>query len=98
MPYPQNFDLALEAESILRKLDVVPATIAVKNGTCQIGLADKDLKDLARGWQKRPRVIASRATLLWSNIMQKWVLALPKPFHKYWLIRQLMRRRRLIEK
>jgi pseudouridine-5'-phosphate glycosidase len=48
MPYPQNLELALDVESILSKLDVVPATIAVKNGICQIGLSVNDLEDLAR--------------------------------------------------
>ena len=52
MPYPQNLELALEVESILQDEGVVPATIAVKNGKCHIGLSKEDLEDLAKAGEE----------------------------------------------
>jgi pseudouridine-5'-phosphate glycosidase len=52
MPYPQNLELALEVESILREHDVVPATIAIRNGICRVGLKPKELEDLARAGEQ----------------------------------------------
>jgi pseudouridylate synthase len=48
MPYPENLQLALEVEDILRSRDVTPATIALKDGVCRIGLDREELTDLAK--------------------------------------------------
>ncbi|KAK5576392.1 hypothetical protein RB653_007534 [Dictyostelium firmibasis] len=47
MPYPQNYETALEVESIVRSYGVVPATIAILNGTIHIGLTEKEIHYLA---------------------------------------------------
>jgi pseudouridine-5'-phosphate glycosidase len=47
MPYPQNLDLALDIESILRNEGVTPATIAIQNGVACVGLSPGELQDLA---------------------------------------------------
>jgi pseudouridine-5'-phosphate glycosidase len=37
MPYPQNFETALEVEEVVRTAGAVPATIAIIGGECCIG-------------------------------------------------------------
>lgn len=49
MPYPENIEFARQAEILVRKYSVVPATIAIINGKVHIGLNDKQLEILARG-------------------------------------------------
>lgn len=61
MPFPQNLELANELESILRAKGVTPATIAIKNGVCRIGLSLEELKDLAlSGEEKRAKKCSTR--------------------------------------
>mmetsp|Transcript_29485 Transcript_29485/g.42170 ORF Transcript_29485/g.42170 Transcript_29485/m.42170 type:complete len:739 (-) Transcript_29485:31-2247(-) len=48
MPYPQNYQVAMEVESIVRSKGAVPATIAIRNGICCIGLSSDELHDLAK--------------------------------------------------
>ncbi|MGB3016496.1 MAG: pseudouridine-5'-phosphate glycosidase, partial [Ignavibacteria bacterium] len=38
MPYPQNYETALQVENIVRENRATPATIAVINGIIRIGL------------------------------------------------------------
>jgi pseudouridine-5'-phosphate glycosidase len=52
MPYPQNYELALEVQSIIESKGVVPATIAIRNGTPRIGLSNDELHDLALAGQE----------------------------------------------
>ena len=47
MPYPQNVQMAVEVETIIRDLDAIPATIAVLDGKPRIGLDADDLELLA---------------------------------------------------
>ncbi len=47
MPYPQNVEMAVEVEGIVRDLGAVPATIAVLDGRPRIGLSPDDLELLA---------------------------------------------------
>jgi pseudouridylate synthase len=49
MPYPQNVHMATEVEQIVRSHGAVPATIAVLDGVCCIGLDDAQLQSLATG-------------------------------------------------
>ena len=48
MPYPQNLQVAQQVESILREKGVTPATIAVRDGVCRVGLSSEELVDLAK--------------------------------------------------
>jgi len=47
MPYPQNVQMAVEVEQIIRDGGAVPATIAVLHGRPHIGLTQADLELLA---------------------------------------------------
>jgi pseudouridine-5'-phosphate glycosidase len=48
LPYPQNLQTAQEMEQIIQSIGVVPATIAILNGTIHIGLNIEQLKWLAQ--------------------------------------------------
>ena len=47
MPFPQNVEMANEVEGIVRAHGAVPATIAVIDGVCQVGLSPEQLHHLA---------------------------------------------------
>ncbi len=47
-PWPQNLEVAQEAEAVIRKEGAVPATIAVIEGVIQVGLATEQLEALAK--------------------------------------------------
>ncbi|MEA3184823.1 MAG: pseudouridylate synthase, partial [Ilumatobacteraceae bacterium] len=47
MPYPQNVEMAGAVESIVRQHGATPATIAVIDGGCRIGLSATDVEALA---------------------------------------------------
>lgn len=47
MPYPVNLEMAREVEGIVRAEGAVPATIAILDGRCKVGLSDADLIRLA---------------------------------------------------
>ena len=46
MPYPQNVEMALEVEDIVRRHGAVPATIAVIEGVAAVGLTASDVEHL----------------------------------------------------
>ena len=48
MPYPDNVEFALKSESVCRQQGVVPATIAVVNGECCVGLEKAQIKSIAK--------------------------------------------------
>ena len=48
MPYPQNVKTAREVESIVRENGAVPATIAILDGKCCVGLNDQQLEYLGQ--------------------------------------------------
>lgn len=48
LPYPQNKEVALELEEIVRSSGATPATIAIINGSVRIGLSPEDLETLAQ--------------------------------------------------
>jgi pseudouridine-5'-phosphate glycosidase len=60
MPYPKNIQVAREVEEIVRKNGVIPATIAILDGSIHIGLEDAELKKLA---QNKDVVKVSRADI-----------------------------------
>ncbi len=47
MPYPQNVDMAHEVEAIVRKHGATPATIAVIDGVCTVGVDSPGIELLA---------------------------------------------------
>ena len=47
MPYPQNLETAVQVENIVRNNNVMPATIALINGTIRIGLNNDELEFLS---------------------------------------------------
>ena len=48
MPYPQNLEMAREAETAVRDAGALPATIAITEGDLRVGLPPADLEALAR--------------------------------------------------
>ncbi|KAF9906763.1 hypothetical protein BX616_000626 [Lobosporangium transversale] len=61
MPYPQNYETAVEVEKIVRDNGAVPATIAIIDGQIQIGLSQDQIRILAK--LGRSAVKASRRDL-----------------------------------
>jgi pseudouridine-5'-phosphate glycosidase len=49
LPWPINYETALEAEETVRREGALPVTIAVIEGKPTIGLSEKELESLARG-------------------------------------------------
>jgi pseudouridine-5'-phosphate glycosidase len=47
MPFPQNIKTAIEVEQIVKENGAVPATIAIINGKCHVGLTSEQLKHFA---------------------------------------------------
>lgn len=47
MPYPTNLEMAREVEGIIREEGAVPATIAILDGRCKVGLTDEEILRLA---------------------------------------------------
>jgi pseudouridine-5'-phosphate glycosidase len=48
MPYPKNIETALAVENIVRENGAVPATIAILNGKCCVGLNNDQLEYLGK--------------------------------------------------
>lgn len=48
MPYPKNVETALQVEEIIEKNGAIPATIAIMNGKCCIGLNEEQITILAK--------------------------------------------------
>lgn len=63
MPYPENIEFARQAEILVRKYSVVPATIAIINGKVHVGLNDKQLEILANS-NNVEKIAVRDATLL----------------------------------
>ncbi|KAG0006460.1 hypothetical protein BGZ65_007739, partial [Modicella reniformis] len=61
MPYPQNYETAIQVEKIIRDNGAVPATIAIIDGQIQIGLDEDQIRHLAK--LGRAAVKASRRDL-----------------------------------
>ena len=47
MPYPQNFETAMEVESAVRNNGAIPATIALIRGVIKVGLTNADIEFLS---------------------------------------------------
>ncbi|KAG0340028.1 hypothetical protein BG000_000820 [Podila horticola] len=61
MPYPQNYETAIQVESVVRENGATPATIAILDGQIQIGLTNSQIQSLAELGRKS--VKASRRDL-----------------------------------
>lgn len=48
MPYPQNVQTALEVEAVVRDAGAIPATIAILNGKCCVGLSREQIEHLGQ--------------------------------------------------
>jgi pseudouridylate synthase len=48
MPYPQNVETALAVEQVVRDAGAVPATIAIMNGKCCVGLSAEQIETFAK--------------------------------------------------
>jgi pseudouridine-5'-phosphate glycosidase len=69
MPWPRNVETALSVEGIVRENGAVPATVAVIDGVCKVGLDDEGIERLGRSndvWKTSlrdlPFVIATKKT------------------------------------
>ncbi|EGC32322.1 hypothetical protein DICPUDRAFT_155738 [Dictyostelium purpureum] len=85
MPYPQNYHTAIEVEDIIRSYGVIPATIAILNGTIHIGLTKDEIhylstvgKDAVKTSRRDIAMVMSQgktgsttvsATILFSNLV-----------------------------
>jgi pseudouridine-5'-phosphate glycosidase len=58
LPYPENFNLALEMEREVRDARAIPATIAVLDGRIRVGMTRSDLERLAT--EANPRKVSAR--------------------------------------
>jgi len=47
MPYPDNVKTAKQVEAVIREHGVIPATIAIINGVCKVGLSEDELELIA---------------------------------------------------
>ncbi len=63
MPYPRNMETAQEAERLARAAGVVPATIAVMDGSVAVGLSEARLSRLAT---EKDVLKVSRRDLAWA--------------------------------
>ena len=48
MPYPQNLETAIDVENLVRSNGAVPATIAIFDGKCYVGLSKEQLEYFAK--------------------------------------------------
>lgn len=47
MPYPENVKTAKQVEAVIRQHGAIPATIAIINGVCKVGLTEAELNTIA---------------------------------------------------
>ena len=47
MPYPDNVTTAKNVEAVIREQGAIPATIAIINGVCKVGLTEAELETIA---------------------------------------------------
>ena len=70
LPFPENCDLAMNMEMVVRKGNCTPATIAILDGVIHVGLDEGQLERLARAENMRKisaRDIAPAVALRWSG-------------------------------
>ena len=62
LPYPQNVEMATDVEGMIRQRGAVPATIAVLDGGCHVGLDSARLHALATAPAEGPAAIHKATT------------------------------------
>lgn len=90
MPYPQNFETAMEVENVVRNNNAIPATIAIIRGIIKVGLTNADIeflsseKDILKASRRDIPVIISQklsaattvsATMICANIASLKIFA-----------------------
>jgi pseudouridine-5'-phosphate glycosidase len=90
MPYPQNFETAMEVENVVRNNNAIPATIAIIRGIIKVGLTNADIeflsseKDILKASRRDIPVIISQklsaattvsATMIFANIASLKIFA-----------------------
>jgi pseudouridine-5'-phosphate glycosidase len=90
MPYPQNFETAMEVENVVRNNNAIPATIAIIRGIIKVGLTNADIeflsseKDILKASRRDIPVIISQklsaattvsATIICANIASLKIFA-----------------------
>ena len=60
MPYPQNLETARAVEEVVRGAGAVPATVAVLDGVCCVGLDDDELEMFAKAGPQRVQKCSRR--------------------------------------
>ncbi|HEY5122923.1 MAG TPA: pseudouridine-5'-phosphate glycosidase [Ignavibacteria bacterium] len=90
MPYPQNFEMAMEVENVVRNNNAIPATIAIIRGIIKVGLTNADIeflsseKDILKASRRDIPVIISQklsaattvsATMICANIASLKIFA-----------------------
>ena len=66
MPYPRNMEVALELENIIRKAGAIPATTAIINGFCKVGLQNSEIEILVSAYSSLREMIIN--TTLYTNV------------------------------
>ena len=61
LPYPENINLVQNVSEIIRSKGAIPATIAIQNGKCRIGLEMDEIHDLAHaGLEQRAQKCSTK--------------------------------------
>ncbi len=63
LPYPNNYETALEVENVIRNEGGIPATIAFLNGMLRVGLTKEEIELVAKSSIKNEAVKISRRDL-----------------------------------
>jgi len=69
MPYPDNYEIALELESIIRSNECIPATIGIIDGIIHVGLSKKELLEFS---QRKDIIKASRRDIPYLITKKLW--------------------------
>lgn len=48
MPYPKNVETAMAVEAVIRKNGAIPATLAILNGRCHVGLSSDEIEQFGK--------------------------------------------------
>ncbi len=62
LPWPENFETAIEMEAVIEKAGAVPATIGILDGTIRIGLSRQQLEWMAKSASDRGTVGDARTS------------------------------------
>ncbi|RKF59835.1 Pseudouridine-metabolizing bifunctional protein, partial [Erysiphe neolycopersici] len=63
LPYPENFELALRLQDVIRRSGATPATIGIINSVAKIGLSDQEIHSLCSAAGKPETLKVSRNDL-----------------------------------